>query len=873
MSFIGKTIQFEWFNNGVLKSTQSATVGAGAEFTITPGIFYKEFDLGGDEITQSFEAGGGYLSTVGGDEYVFTDINNTLPQIVNAAITIGGNATPPTVTFTSDVIKLTFAGRNSGSSGLNYVVDVDFAGATVTAGDDVIDAFEDVTFSGNVLGNDTHSEADTLIVSSVSGGTVGAASTGTNGGTFVINADGSFTFDAGASFDYLRAGETATTSITYTARDSNFAGGPSDAATITVTINGESYAPSGTDNTVTILEGREYVFTLADFGFSDLDGDDFFGIVISNMTDARFGSSDFIRVNGAFISDGTFISAANIAAGLVKTTSAGNDNGPAHYTFDFQVVDDGGTLNGGVNIDATPNRFTVDITPVNNSPNGADKTLTTSEDTPVTLSVADFGFRDVTDGDGFSAVKITTLPTAGTLTNNGVALSTGDFVSVAAITAGLLKFVPALNANGAGYASFTFQVQDDGGTLNGGRDTDLTPNTITIDVNAVNDAPALVASNLKTSIAENTSTAARIKIADLAITDVDGGPNALSISGADAARFEIVGNALYLKAGTALDFETKNTYAVTVNVDDPTINGNAIEFSRNFTLGVTDVNEAPTAIAFTNATTTLAENVSTAAARTVATIVITDDALGTETLTLTGADAGLFQVVGNALQIKAGAALDFETNPVLDVVVNVNDPTINGNAIELSRAFQLKLTDALEVINGTSGPNTLNGTNTGEIINGLAGNDIINGNGGNDRIIGGAGIDILTGGAGSDTFIFATLTDSGAGYSGYVNNGGFSPLSGNGQRDIITDFTPGTDKIDVSAIDANTKLGGDQAFSFLGAAAFTGVAGQLVYARFDLAGTANDRTIVYADVNGDRLADMQIDLAGLKFLTSGDFIL
>ena len=69
-------------------------------------------------------------------------------------------------------------------------------------------------------------------------------------------------------------------------------------------------------------------------------------------------------------------------------------------------------------------------------------------------------------------MKITTLPAAGTLTDNGVAVTAGEFVSIADITAGKLVFTPAANANGAGYASFTFQVQDDGGTANGGVDLD-----------------------------------------------------------------------------------------------------------------------------------------------------------------------------------------------------------------------------------------------------------------------------------------------------------------------------------------------------------------------------------------------------------------
>ncbi len=51
------------------------------------------------------------------------------------------------------------------------------------------------------------------------------------------------------------------------------------------------------------------------------------------------------------------------------------------------------------------------------------------------------------------------------------------------------------------------------------------------------------------------------------------GTNTLSLSGADAASFEIVSGKLYLKAGVALDFETKSSYSVRVNVDDTTVGG------------------------------------------------------------------------------------------------------------------------------------------------------------------------------------------------------------------------------------------------------------------------------------------------------------
>src|SRR5262249_45910596 len=151
-------------------------------------------------------------------------------------------------------------------------------------------------------------------------------------------------------------------------------------------------------------------------------------------------------------------------------------------SFTFQVQDDGGTANGGVDLDQSPNTITVNVTSVNDAPAGADKTVTTLEDTGYTFTAAEFGFTDPkhSPANDLAAVRITTLPGAGTLTNDGVAVTAGQFVAIADIVAGKLVFAPAADANGAGYASFTFQVRDDGGTANGGVDLDASANTITV---------------------------------------------------------------------------------------------------------------------------------------------------------------------------------------------------------------------------------------------------------------------------------------------------------------------------------------------------------------------------------------------------------
>ncbi len=371
------------------------------------------------------------------------------------------------------------------------------------------------------------------------------------------------------------------------------------------------------------------------------------------------------------------------------------------------------------------------------------------------------------------------------------------------------------------------------------------------------------------TIAENTSTATRIKVADFSITDTDGN-NTPSLSGADAGFFEILNNAIYLKAGVSLDFETKPQFDIVFDVQPL---GYAL-YRNEAVLTVTNVNEAPTALAFSNVLASIAENASTAARRKIADISIIDDALGTETITVTGADASLFEIFGGDLYLRAGTKLDFETNRLLDVTINVDDTTI-GSGIELSRALSVSVTDVLESLAGaTPNADRLNGTSGKDRILGLGGNDTINGGGGDDIIQGGTGVDRLTGGADADIFVFTSIADSAPNASGFISNSPvFNRASGAGVRDVITDFTPGHDRIDLSAIDANTKLAGNQAFKFVGMGAFTSAPGGLVYRQFNETGTANDVTIVYGDVDGDKLADFQIELSGLKTLTAANFIL
>ncbi len=185
------------------------------------------------------------------------------------------------------------------------------------------------------------------------------------------------------------------------------------------------------------------------------------------------------------------------------------------------------------------------------------------------------------------------------------------------------------------------------------------------------------------------------------------------------------------------------------------------------------------------------------------------------------------------------------------VSIRVSDATgrtLTGN----DRANNMAGGSGNDTLNGRGGNDTLNGRGGNDTLNGGDGNDTLNGGDGNDTLVGGRGKDVLIGGTGADFFDFNAFNESGRTYA---------------TRDQIVGFEQGTDRIDLSTIDANTAVAGNQAFAFIGGACFHGVAGELRQQAF------GGDTIVSGDINGDAVADFQIQLKGAFALTGSDFFL
>jgi Ca2+-binding RTX toxin-like protein len=167
----------------------------------------------------------------------------------------------------------------------------------------------------------------------------------------------------------------------------------------------------------------------------------------------------------------------------------------------------------------------------------------------------------------------------------------------------------------------------------------------------------------------------------------------------------------------------------------------------------------------------------------------------------------------------------------------------------------LRLTGTAD-INGTGGfaPEAIVGNTGNNVLDGGGGYDVITAKAGDDTLIGGLGADSLVGDEGNDVFLFNNVNES---------------RPGQANRDFINGFVHGEDRIDLSTIDANVFTTPNDAFVFVNNAAFSGAAGEVRWFTFG----GGNYNIVEADVNGDRVADMQIFVNLTNIMFETDFIL
>jgi Ca2+-binding RTX toxin-like protein len=165
----------------------------------------------------------------------------------------------------------------------------------------------------------------------------------------------------------------------------------------------------------------------------------------------------------------------------------------------------------------------------------------------------------------------------------------------------------------------------------------------------------------------------------------------------------------------------------------------------------------------------------------------------------------------------------------------------------------------------------LNGTSGNDTLKGVAGNDSLSGLAGNDLLLGSSsGFDTLDGGAGNDTLVFGEGQEVFTGGTGadlfqYTKSWFFQKSRWESpENDLITDFNRAEgDRIDMSVFDANWHLPGNEAFTFIGDASFSRVAGQLRFAG----------GLLQADYDGDGKMNGEMQIQGVSTMLASDFIL
>jgi Ca2+-binding RTX toxin-like protein len=312
-------------------------------------------------------------------------------------------------------------------------------------------------------------------------------------------------------------------------------------------------------------------------------------------------------------------------------------------------------------------------------------------------------------------------------------------------------------------------------------------------------------------------------------------------------RFELSGNTLKVKGG--LDFEVLTSHKITLEVRD--FDGHVI--SKDFEISVGNVDESPENISISETVISEKAEVGTR----VGMLSAVDPEGGGITYSLIGNSGSYFKLTAGG-KLTLAKALDYEKKQSHTITVEAKDST--GQTT--TQAITINVGDVTESKSGTArndvlagkiGRDKLSGGAGNDKLSGAGGNDYLYGGSGNDKLTGGLGADDLWGGAGADTFIFKSIRET--------------TVSGAG-RDTIFDFsTKQKDKIDLSAIDANITMSGNQIYSFIGTNAFGGKAGELRYEK------AKSDTYIHGDVNGDKVPDFTIHLDDRLSLSKGYFIL
>ncbi len=453
-------------------------------FTITNIRHGSDDYNAGQEITTSkgrltVNANGSY--TYVADQSGSTGLGNGITATDVFTYTVRDHSGGDTDTAT---LTITITGSNNtppvadadGNAGTGYILEDQTLtvtnGSTGVTGSDGNNNNESGDNTGDVLNNDTDANSDTLTVSAISGGSVGAGGATGTYGTLTIQSDGSYTYNANNA-NSIAKDTTATDVFTYTVSDGN---GGTDTANITITILGVNDAPSASNDTNAVDEDATASKNAgAGVLSNDSDADTGSSMTVTAITGASSGS-----VNGT--TDGTY------------GTLTLNDDGSYSYTANKAAADQlahNATANDVFTYTVTDNEgatatATLTITVTGKGPVGSADTASVNENVLLEKNEASGVLANDTGGDTENLIvtNIESNDTSNTGTAGQGVLGTYGTLNIA--SNGSYTYTPntaaaeALDQGDVVSEVFTYTVKDDNGV-------NSSTATLTITVTGVND--------------------------------------------------------------------------------------------------------------------------------------------------------------------------------------------------------------------------------------------------------------------------------------------------------------------------------------------------------------------------------------------------
>jgi VCBS repeat-containing protein len=427
------------------------------------------------------------------------------------------------------VVNYSVSDGNGGTATSTLTITVTGTNDAPVAVADVATATEDgAAVTGSVATNDSDVDNGAVLTYALDAAVAG----------LTLNADGSYSFDpSNAAYQSLAVGETTDVVASYTVTDEN---GAESTSTLTITVTGVNDAPVAVADVAAATEDAAPVTGSVATNDSDVDN----GAVLTYALDAAVAGLT-LNADGSYSFDPSNAAYQSLAVG--ETTDV-----VASYT----VTDENGA--------ESTSTLTITVTGVNDAPVAVDDVATATEDGPdVTGSVA------ANDSDVDASDDLTyelDAPVAG-LTLNADGSYTFDTSNAAyqSLRSGATQVVVA-----------NYTVSDG----NGGSDAA----TLTITITGTNDAPVITSPTTGT-VSENAP--ASTVVYDASATDVDAGDVlSYSISGADAAAFNIDTATGEVRLNAPANFERQTSYSITITATD---NGNpALSATQAITIAVAD---------------------------------------------------------------------------------------------------------------------------------------------------------------------------------------------------------------------------------------------------------------------------------------------